>query len=83
MVAVLRERGSMTIAELAAECDGTFEVIARFLALLELYRAANVGFDQPEPLGRLIVTWTGGDAEVEVDSEYDAEPADEETGEDQ
>ncbi|MFL1428420.1 MULTISPECIES: segregation and condensation protein A [unclassified Nocardiopsis] len=83
MVAVLRERGSMTFAELAAECDGTFEVIARFLALLELYRAANVGFDQPEPLGQLVVTWTGGDAEVEVDSEYDAEPADGETGEDQ
>jgi segregation and condensation protein A len=83
MVAVLRERGSMTFAELAAECDGTFEVIARFLALLELYRAANVGFDQPEPLGELIVTWTGGAGEVEVDSEYDADPADAETGEDQ
>ncbi|MDT0330519.1 segregation and condensation protein A [Nocardiopsis lambiniae] len=82
MVVMLRERGRMTFAELAAECDGTFEVIARFLALLELYRAANVGFDQPEPLGELIVTWTGGDAEVEVDSEYDADPADEETGED-
>ncbi|MFD6094828.1 segregation and condensation protein A [Nocardiopsis flavescens] len=83
MAAVLRERGSMTFAELAAECDGTFEVIARFLALLELYRAANVGFDQPEPLGELLVTWTGGDARVEVESEYDADPADGETGEDQ
>ncbi|MEU0487961.1 segregation/condensation protein A [Nocardiopsis sp. NPDC006139] len=83
MVAVLRERGSMTFAELAAECDGTFEVIARFLALLELYRAANVGFDQPEPLGELVVTWTGGEGEVEVDSEYDADPADAEKGEDQ
>ncbi|CAL9397561.1 Segregation and condensation protein A [Nocardiopsis dassonvillei] len=82
MVAVLRERGSMTFAELAAGCDGTFEVIARFLALLELYRAANVGFEQPEPLGELLVTWTGGDGDVEVDSEYDADPADEETGED-
>ena len=83
MVAVLRERGRMTFAELAAGCDGTFEVIARFLALLELYRAANVGFDQPEPLGELIVTWTGGEGEVEVDSEYDADPADARTGEDQ
>ncbi|WP_306371208.1 ScpA family protein [Nocardiopsis sp. CC223A] len=83
MVALLRERGSMTFAELAAECDGTFEVIARFLALLELYRAANVGFEQPEPLGELVVTWTGGEGEVEVDSEYDADPADAETGEDQ
>ncbi|WP_285730208.1 segregation/condensation protein A [Nocardiopsis sp. ATB16-24] len=71
MVAQLREHGSMTFAELTAACTGTFEVIARFLALLELYRAANVVFDQPEPLGELVVSWTGGEGEVELDSEYD------------
>ncbi|MFW6639878.1 segregation and condensation protein A [Nocardiopsis algeriensis] len=71
VVRKLREHGRLTFAELTAGCTGTFEVIARFLALLELYRAANVGFDQPEPLGELTVTWTGGAEEVEVDSEYD------------
>ncbi|MCP3016855.1 segregation/condensation protein A [Nocardiopsis dassonvillei] len=71
MVAELREHGRLTFAQLTAACTGTFEVIARFLALLELYRAANVGFDQPEPLGELVVSWTGGEGEVELESEYD------------
>ncbi|NKY99129.1 MULTISPECIES: segregation and condensation protein A [Nocardiopsis] len=71
MVAELREHGRLTFAQLTAACTGTFEVIARFLALLELYRASNVGFDQPEPLGELLVSWTGGEGEVELESEYD------------
>jgi len=71
MVAELREHGRLTFTELTRACTGTFEVIARFLALLELYRASSVGFDQPEPLGELLVSWTGGDAEVELESEYD------------
>ncbi|MGW5875939.1 segregation and condensation protein A [Nocardiopsis terrae] len=71
MVAELREHGQLTFAQLTVECTGTFEVVARFLALLELYRASNVGFDQPEPLGELTVTWTGGDEDVELESDYD------------
>jgi segregation and condensation protein A len=71
VVAALREHGRLTFTELTAECTGTFEVVARFLSLLELYRASSVAFDQPEPLGELTVTWTGGDREVEVDTEYD------------
>jgi segregation and condensation protein A len=35
-------------------------VVARFLALLDLYRAAVVVFDQVDPLGELCVRWTGG-----------------------
>ena len=71
VVAALREHGSLTFAELTRECTGTFEVVARFLALLELYRAANVSFDQPEPLGELRVTWTGsGRGEVTVADDY-------------
>ena len=71
MVAELREHGRLTFAELTVACTGTFEIVARFLALLELYRASNVGFDQPEPLGGLLVTWTGGEGEVEVTGDYD------------
>ncbi|RCV51659.1 segregation and condensation protein A [Marinitenerispora sediminis] len=71
VVHALREHGTLTFAELTAECGGTFEVVARFLALLELYRAANVAFDQPEPLGDLHVTWTGSEqGEVAVADEY-------------
>lgn len=79
VVAALREHGTLTFAELTVECDGTFEVVARFLSLLELYRAANVAFDQPDPLGELSVTWTGGEGEVEVNSEYDETEQTEET----
>ena len=83
VVAALREHGTLTFAQLIAECTGTFEVVARFLSLLELYRAANVTFDQPDPLGELAVTWTGGEGEVEVSSEYDetAEDGEARTGE--
>ncbi|WP_116245251.1 ScpA family protein [Nocardiopsis sp. FIRDI 009] len=71
VVAALREHGTLTFAELTEGCTGTFEVVARFLALLELYRASNVGFDQPEPLGALTVTWTGGEGEVRMETDYD------------
>ena len=36
-------------------------VVARFLALLELFREAAVVFDQPEALGELTVEWVGSD----------------------
>jgi segregation and condensation protein A len=43
---------------------GNYEVVATFLALLELYREDAVAFEQVSPLGELYVTWTGGDREV-------------------
>jgi segregation and condensation protein A len=36
-------------------------VVARFLALLEIYRDGVVTFDQPTPLGELYVRWIGDD----------------------
>ena len=49
--------GRATFRRLAADCAGTYEVVARFLALLELYREGSVSFDQVTPLGELYVTW--------------------------
>ncbi len=43
---------------------GNYEIVATFLALLELYREDAVAFEQVSPLGELYVTWTGGDREV-------------------
>ena len=43
---------------------GNYEIVATFLALLELYREDAVAFEQVLPLGELYVTWTGGDREV-------------------
>lgn len=59
LVAELCARDSATFAELVADCAGTFEVVARFLALLELYRAGTLELEQHQPLGELRVRWTG------------------------
>ena len=64
--ALLRERlqrtGGGSFRNLTADCNGTLEVVARFLGLLELYREGLVGFEQVEALGDLHVRWTGGTA---------------------
>nr|WP_073488779.1 segregation/condensation protein A [Streptoalloteichus hindustanus] len=66
-VALLRVRlaevGAATFGELVADCEHTVEVVARFLALLELYRETVVLFDQEDPLGELRVRWVGGGVE--------------------
>ncbi len=49
--------------------------VARFLALLELFREGAVGFDQVSPLGELTIRWTGPeDAEIEITDEFDGAP---------
>jgi segregation and condensation protein A len=48
-----------SFSELVADCTVPIEIVGRFLALLELYRARAVAFDQSEPLGVLQVAWTG------------------------
>ncbi len=50
----------------AAGDGGNYEVVASFLALLELYREDLVAFDQVSPLGELYVTWTGGEREIQL-----------------
>ncbi|MCV7229454.1 segregation/condensation protein A [Mycolicibacterium komossense] len=48
-----------SFSEIVANCSSSYEIVGRFLALLELYRARAVAFDQSEPLGVLQVSWTG------------------------
>ena len=48
-------------------------VVARFLALLELYREGVVRFEQVIALGELAITWTGSaEGEIEVSDEFDS-----------
>jgi segregation and condensation protein A len=60
-MAVLRERllelGRASFHQLTADCDQPIEVVARFLAVLELYREASVLLDQDEAFGELMVSW--------------------------
>lgn len=48
-----------SFADLVSDCSEPLQIVGRFLALLELYRARAVTFDQPEPLGVLQISWTG------------------------
>lgn len=59
LTARLRADGTATFQALTADSPGTLLVVARFLALLDLYRDGVVRFDQLAPLGPLTVTWTG------------------------
>jgi len=58
VVALLRQGEPVTFRQLIAGADAKGVIVARFLALLELYRHAAVGFEQLEPLGELTVRWT-------------------------
>ena len=62
IIALLEQRGIgewATFSELVAECTDGLQIVGRFLALLELFRARAVTFEQPEALGVLQVSWTG------------------------
>jgi len=78
LVGSLRRARTSTFRQLVADCDGTLVVVARFLALLELYREGAVAFDQVDPLGELHIRWTGTDeGDVAVEDEFDDDqPAD-------
>ena len=71
----LRVHGTLTFRKLAADAPDTMTKVARFLALLELFREGVLAFDQMTPLGELTVRWTGGeDDEIEINDEFDGTP---------
>jgi segregation and condensation protein A len=71
----LRELGTASFRVLTEDAPDVLTVVARFLALLELYRERVLAFDQPEALGELLVQWIGAeDAVVEVTDEFDLPP---------
>ncbi|MBU6213202.1 MAG: segregation/condensation protein A [Actinomycetales bacterium] len=70
----LRQSRSSSFRALVSDCDSQLMVVARFLALLELFRDGAVAFDQLTPLGDLRIRWTGSDdADVVISDEFDAE----------
>jgi segregation and condensation protein A len=73
----LRRAGSATFSLLVADCENTLEIVARFLALLELYREGLIEFEQPVSLDELTVRWVGGDADdIDFDiDDYEGSPA--------
>ncbi|MFC6706764.1 segregation and condensation protein A [Flexivirga alba] len=81
VIAVLRERRQASFRSLVADAESTLVIVARFLALLELYKESAVTMDQPEALGELVVHWAGDDHDtVEVSAEFDELDNDQATG---
>ena len=70
----LRSRGQVSFRSLVADADSTLVIVARFLALLELFKEAAIAFEQAEALGELDIRWTGADqGDVAIDDEFDEE----------
>lgn len=73
VAALLRAAGPVTFGRIACD-EPVAVVVARFLALLEMFRDGAVTFDQPDPLGRLTVSWLGageGDDAVVIPARSD------------
>jgi segregation and condensation protein A len=68
----LRQQRAMTFRALTSDSATMLTTVARFLALLELFRDGAVAFEQLTPLGELTVRWIGGEnAEWLVSDEFD------------
>lgn len=75
VVAMLRGGEPLTFRALIAGAEVRGVIVARFIAVLELYRHAAVSFDQVEPLGELTIHWTAqhwnDDSLANLGADYD------------
>ena len=72
VVEALRHSKSLSFRNLISDADSTLVVVARFLALLDLYRQGVLRFEQVMALGELHISWTGSlEGEVEITDEFD------------
>lgn len=68
----LSGRHTLTFRDLVADAEDRLVVVARFLALLELFREKAVGFEQLTPLGELTIRWLGTEVDAEnLGAEFD------------
>jgi segregation and condensation protein A len=72
----LRRSGALTFRALTGDSPDRVTTVARFLALLELFREGAVAFEQVAALGELTVRWTGSsEGELDISDEFDVPPA--------
>lgn len=72
VVEALRKGRTLSFRSLIAEADSTLVVVARFLALLDLYRQGALRFEQVVALGDLQISWVGSDeGEILASTEFD------------
>lgn len=68
----LRASGTANFRDLVADADSTLVIVARFLALLELFRESLLSLEQEDALGELTVRWEGSQAgDIQVSDEFD------------
>jgi len=76
VVEMLRSRGTVTFFEVIREVKDRAVIVARFLAVLELYRLNALIFEQDTPLGDLNLTWRDNDFDDEklatLGADYDS-----------
>jgi segregation and condensation protein A len=61
VISMLKGHGPVSFRVLIAGVSERGVIVARFLAVLELYREAAISFHQLEPLGELTVQWVAHD----------------------
>lgn len=76
VVRMLRGGTGLTFRDLIGNVSDRQIVVARFLAILELYRLAAIGFEQDSPLGDLKLSWRAENFDEEnlaaLGAEYDS-----------
>ena len=72
VVEALRKGRTVSFRNLIQGADSTLVVVARFLALLDLYRQGALRFEQVVALGELQISWVGSDeGDILVTDEFD------------
>jgi len=68
----LQRAPALSFRALVADAESPAVTVARFLAVLELFRADLIALEQLNPLAELVIRWVGGTAEeVTVSDEFD------------
>jgi len=65
VISILRSSPKVTFREVIASVSDRAVVVARFLAVLELYRYNAIAFEQDSPLGDLQISWRGNNFDDE------------------
>ncbi|MFM1786843.1 MAG: hypothetical protein RL228_793 [Actinomycetota bacterium] len=67
IAATVKRRKITTFRTLVADAEHTMVIVARFLAVLELYRERLIAFEQSVALGELTIRWIGSeDLDIEA-----------------
>ena len=75
VVEALRKGRTLSFRNLIQGADSTLVVVARFLALLDLYRQGALRFEQVIALGELQISWVGSEeGEISATDEFDIPP---------